>query len=141
MAEGFARCYGSDVMHVTSAGLSPASIVQSLTKKVMLDKNIDIEAQYPKDLSSVDPSRFDMIVNMSGVKLPAKIPIEVREWKVDDPIGRSEEVYVAIRDQIESLVMRLVLELRREAKANEPPPPPKSTPPPGGLSNRMGRRR
>lgn len=123
MAEGFAKKYGTDVMEAGSAGLSPASIVQDLTRKVMEDKNINIDEQFPKDLSSVGVQSFDLIVNMSGVKLPGRIPIEVRDWKVNDPIGRSEEVYVTVRDQIEGLIMQLVLELRREVRRSAPPPP------------------
>lgn len=45
MAEGFARKYGSDVLEAASAGLSPASIVQPLTRKVMEAKNINIDGQ------------------------------------------------------------------------------------------------
>jgi arsenate reductase len=121
MAEGFARKYGSDVMEVGSAGLSPASIVQDLTKKVMEDKNINIDDQFPKDLGSVGVSGYDLIINMSGVKLPGRIPIEVRDWKVNDPIGRSEDVYVTVRDQIEGMVMQLILELRRESRRTAAP--------------------
>lgn len=120
MAEGFARRYGSDVMEPASAGLSPATIVQPLTRKVMEAKNINIDAHQPKGLDSIDVSRFDLIVNMSGVKLPSRLPIEVREWKVDDPIGRDEETYNEIRDVIEMSVMRLILELRRERQREEP---------------------
>jgi arsenate reductase len=114
MAEGFARHYGSDVMEVKSAGLSPASIVQPLTFHVMEQKNIKLDGQAPKDLSSLTIADFDLLVNMSGVKLPSRIPLPVREWKIEDPIGRSEEVYCTVRDQIEDLVMRLILEFRRE---------------------------
>lgn len=116
MAEGFAKKYGADVMEVGSAGLSPAPIVQDLTRKVMEDKNINIDEQFPKDLGSVGVQSYNLIINMSGVKLPGRIPIELRDWKVDDPIGRSEEKYVEVRDQIEQNVMQLVLELRREAR-------------------------
>ncbi len=123
MAEGFARRYGADVLEPSSAGLAPASIVQPLTKTVMEAKNINLDAQYPKDLGSVDVPGFDMIVNMSGRKLPARIPIEVRDWKIEDPIGRSEEIYLKVRDEIEHLVMRLILDLRREARKAEGPPP------------------
>lgn len=87
-------------------------------------KNINIDAQYPKDLGSVELPSFDMIVNMSGRKLPARIPIEVRDWKIEDPIGRPEEVYVKVRDEIEHLVMRLILDLRREARKVEGAPEP-----------------
>jgi arsenate reductase (thioredoxin) len=136
MAEGFARKYGSDVMECDSAGLSPAPIVQPLTKKVMEDKNVNIDAQFPKDLGSAEPSKFNLLINMSGVKLPARIPIEVREWKIEDPIGRSEEFYVTVRDQIEQYVMGLILELRRDQRRAAAPQPTPSRP-----LNRFGRRR
>jgi len=119
MAEGFARAYGSDVMEAASAGLAPAAIVQPLTKEVMLAKNIRLDGQYPKDLASLNPGNFDLIVNMSGTKLPAKPPVEVRDWPIEDPIGRSEEVYLAVRDEIERLVMSLILELRRKDRKPE----------------------
>ena len=133
MAEGFARKYGSDVMEPASAGLSPAAIVQPLTKQVMAEKNISIDDQFPKDLSRVGVGDYDVLVNMSGVKLPGRISLETREWKVDDPIGRSEDVYLRVRDQIEGLVMHLILEFRREARRNSRPEVPRSVP-------RMGRR-
>lgn len=120
MAEGFARKYGSDVMEPASAGLFPAPIVQPLTKKVMEDKNINLDAHFPKSLDAVEVPGFDMIVNMSGTKLPSKMPIEIREWKIEDPIGKTEDVYVNVRDQLEMAVMRLILELRRGDKPAAP---------------------
>jgi arsenate reductase (thioredoxin) len=125
MAEGFAAKYGSDVMHAASAGLAPAQIVQPLTKKVMEAKNINIDHQYPKDLITVEPASFDIIVNMSGRKFPQSGNIDVRHWRVEDPIGKSEEVYIAVRDQIEMQVMHLILELRRNANPPDPPKPNK----------------
>ncbi len=119
MAEGFARKYGSDVMEAASAGLSPAPIIQTLTRKVMEEKNIRLDDHFAKSLDAVNLPSFDLIVNMSGMKLPRKMPIEVREWKVEDPIGKAEEVYMAVRDQIEMAVMRLILEFRRAEKSNE----------------------
>ncbi len=125
MAEGFAAKYGSDVMHAASAGLAPAQIVQPLTKKVMEAKNININHQYPKDLGSIDPAAFDMIVNMSGRKFPAQTSLDIREWRVQDPIGKDEETYIAVRDQIEMQVMHLILELRRSAHPPQPAKPNK----------------
>jgi arsenate reductase len=119
MAEGFARRYGADVMEAASAGLSPAGIIQPLTKKVMEAKNINIDDQHPKSLNSVAVRSFDVIVNMSGTKLPVRVPMEVRNWSIEDPIGRPEEIYIEVRDQIEMQVMLLILELRREAAKSE----------------------
>lgn len=116
MAEGFARRYGADVMQPASAGWAPAPIVQPLTKKVMEAKNINIDDQFPKELENVNLVGFDLIVNMSGNPLPTRLPAEVLEWTVQDPIGKSEELYLAVRDQIEDKVMRLILDLRRSAR-------------------------
>ncbi len=123
IAEGFARKYGSDVIEAASAGFSPASIVQPLTKKVMEAKNINLEEHFPKDLEHVPMSGFDLIVNISGKKLPTKMPMEVRDWAVADPMGKVEEDYVTTRDQIEHLVMRLILELRKSSRPSTGPPP------------------
>lgn len=128
MAEGFAKCYGSDVMQAQSAGLSPAAIIQPLTKKVMEEKNININSLYPKDLTAVDLRTVDLIINMSGRKLPVNAKAEVQDWNVDDPIGKDESVYVAVRDKIEMMVMRLVLELRKEASPGRPVRNPRKTP-------------
>src|SRR5579875_327057 len=113
MAEAFARAYGSDVMEPLSAGLAPAYIIQPLTKQVMEAKNISLEGLYAKDLGAIDLTTVDLIVNMSNRPLPPGIPVEVREWRVEDPIGQDEETFIAVRDQIERLVMGLILDLRR----------------------------
>ena len=116
MAEGFARVYGSDVIEPSSAGLAPAPIIQSLTKKVMEAKNINIDYITPRDVSKIDLTGISLIVNMTGRKLPTPPELEIKDWKIEDPIGKSEEVYVAVRDQIEMQVMYLILELRRKAE-------------------------
>jgi len=123
MAAGFARSYGSDVFEVESAGLAPAMIVSSLTRKVMLEKNIDVGDEFPKGFDMADVPSADMIVNMSGHPLPdgidAGIDAQVETWAVRDPIGESEAVYREVRDQIEQRVMRLILKLRAQ---NTPAP-------------------
>ena len=118
MAAGFARAYGSDVMSVDSAGLAPAMMVASLTRKVMLEKNIDIGEAFPKSLGMAAPGETDVIINMSGEQLAAQTA-RVENWTVRDPIGESEEVYREVRDQIEQRVMRLILNMR----GRKPPAP------------------
>ncbi len=121
MAEGFARAYGADVLEPVSAGLAPASIIQPLTKQVMEAKNISLEEQFAKDLGQIDLQQIDLIVNMSGRPLPSGLPVEVREWRIQDPMGRDEATYIAVRDQIEHLIMGLILDLRREGRPAKRP--------------------
>ena len=96
-------------------------------------KNIRIDEQFPKSLDAIDVPKLDLIVNMSGVKLPARLPVQVREWKVEDPIGKPEEFYITVRYQIEMSVMRLILELRKEELRDE------NTPLQGRVSGRARR--
>jgi arsenate reductase len=120
MAEAFARKYGSDVIDAASAGFSPAPIVQPFTRKVMDEKNISLENHFPKDLEHVPLTGFDLIINISGRKLPTKLPMPVREWEVGDPMSKSEDEYRKVRDQIENLVMSLILDIRRFNRAPRP---------------------
>lgn len=115
MAEGFARRYGQDVMIARSAGLTPASRVMPLTRKVMEEKNIDLEDAYPKPIADHGSEPFDLVVNISGIPLPV-VQAPVREWTVKDPMGGREEAYRRAAGQIERLVMDLILELRRLRK-------------------------
>ena len=112
MAEGFANAYGTDVMQPESAGLQAAMRVPDETVRAMAEKNIDISAHFPKPLLNSTRDDFDIVVNLSGYPIP--IHPQARVWKVNDPIGGTVEQYRAVRDQIEQLVMKLILELRRD---------------------------
>lgn len=116
MAEAFARSYGSDVMVVRSAGLTPTTSLAPFTRKVMAEKNIDLGDAYPKSITDVDVEQFDLVVNLSGAPLPPAIRVNVREWKVRDPMGGKEDRYRETANEIEMLVMRLILELRNVRK-------------------------
>jgi arsenate reductase len=113
MAEGFTRHYGSDVMIAASAGLAPAFMVAQDTVRAMDEKNIDIRNQFPKSLKQLGRAQFDLLVNMSGFDLPSEIDTPVRNWDVRDPVAKDYETHCQIRDEIETRVMGLILELRR----------------------------
>jgi len=114
MAEGFARTYGKDVIEPHSAGFFPANIVSALTLKTMAEKNISMDLAFPKPIEAAMASGpFQAIVNMSGQKLPAGLQApKTEDWNIRDPIGENEEVFRAVANQIEHLVMRLILQLR-----------------------------
>ena len=111
MAEAFARAYGSDVLWVQSAGLSPASIVAPLTKQMLEERSLRFDDQFPKPLDVLQREKFDLLVNMSGH--PVNFPSTERvDWNVKDPIGQTVETYRTVAKQIEELVMRLILDER-----------------------------
>ncbi len=113
MAEGFARTYGSDVMVAASVGLMPAYAVARHTIRAMDEKNIDLRDHFPKALRHLGRADFDLVVNMSGFFLPPEFKEwRVVDWEVADPVQMEYEEHCEIRDMIESLVMKLVMELR-----------------------------
>jgi len=124
MAEGFARHFGDDVLIAASAGVSPASLVQPMTKRVMKDRGIDIGDIYPKSVYEVHGGPFQIIVNISGFPLPPGFgPApggSVLEWRVHDPIGETEVVYKQVAEQLSGLVMQLVLKLRGSGPSATP---------------------
>ena len=116
MAEAFARAYGNDVLEPSSAGLSPAIEVDRNTRRVMTERNLSLDAQFPKPLEAALTPPPTLIINMSGSPLPhfaAGIPLET--WRVRDPIGEAEPVHREVRDLVESLVMNLILRLRQSS--------------------------
>ena len=120
MAEGFARHYGDDVILPASAGLAPAFMIAQDTVRAMDEKNIDIRDQFPKSLKQLERARFDIVVNMSGYDLPPEMDAPERLWAVRDPIAEDYENHCKIRDEIETRVMALILELRRVAGSAPP---------------------
>lgn len=116
MAEGFAKHYGSDVMRASSAGLSPVETVIPETVMIMNEVGIDISGHVPMWYQPLAVARYDIVVNMSGYRLPGKPPKELIEWKVNDPYQQSPAVYRKVRALIEQNVMQLVLRLRREQR-------------------------
>ena len=111
MAEAFARAYGSDIMWARSAGVSPSTIIQPLTRQVLGERNLSVDDHFPKGMEIVRDEPFDLVVNMSGFPLAIPAP-RVVAWEVPDPIGQEEAIYREVAALIESLVMRLILELR-----------------------------
>jgi len=133
MAEGFARAYGSDVMEAQSAGLGPAVEISPLTIETMKEKNVDMSGAFPKGVDAVDRSGLNLIVNISGQRLPVR-DVPVMDWDVRDPIGRDEKVFRSVRDEIERRVMELILQMRAQLN----PRPAGGAGPRSGFDSRRG---
>lgn len=116
MAEAFARAYGGDVLVASSAGLFPARALPPDTLRAMKEKDLDLSGHVPKSVVDLDGAQFDLILNMSGFPLPPIGGAAVREWEVPDPIVMDYKGHRAVRDQIETLVMDLIQELRQQEK-------------------------
>lgn len=113
MAEGFANCYGSDVLVAESYGLAPVPHVPRNGIVAMREKNIDISAHVSRRYDPAGAAEADIVVNMSDYGLPGPRPRKLIEWKIVDPFGQPIEAFRTTRDTLEQEVMRLILQLRR----------------------------
>ncbi len=116
MAEGFANCYGSDVLVAESRGLAPVPHVPSVGIAAMLEKNIDISKHISRRYDPATGAAADIVVNMSDYPLPGAQPKVLITWKVGDPYRQPMAVFQKSRDLIETQVMELILDLRRKNK-------------------------
>ena len=113
MAEGLANHYGSDVLIATSSGLSPVEAIVPETVEIMRDINIDVSRHVPSWYQPQEASQYDVVVNISGMRLPGKQPRKLLEWPVEDPYRKPKDVYEKVRGDLENRVMQLILQLRR----------------------------
>ncbi len=113
MAEGFANCYGSDVLRAESYGLAPVPHVPRTGILAMKEKNIDISNHFSRRYDPVKGRLADVVINMSDYPLPGVQPANLLEWKIVDPYGQSIEAFRKTRDVLEQKVMSLILQLRR----------------------------
>ena len=121
MAEGFAKHLGGDVVEAQSAGMMPLGSVPAQTRKVMLEREMAIDDQYPKGVEVFRNTEFDLVINMSGILLPKGLKEKERRWTVADPYGRSDGGYRQVRDELEKLVVELLQQVR-DAKGEVPAP-------------------
>jgi protein-tyrosine-phosphatase len=82
----------------------------------MEEKNIDLRDHFPKSLRQVGKAEFDLVVNMAGFFLPKDFKGRIVDWEVADPVFMDYEDNCKVRDRIETLVMKLVMELRAPAR-------------------------
>lgn len=113
MAEGFANCYGSDVLRAESFGLAPVPRVPREGILAMSEKNIDISKHISRRYDPVEGMLADIVVNMSDYRLPGPTPKKLIEWKIVDPYGKPIAAFRKTRDTLEQMVMTLILGLRR----------------------------
>lgn len=114
MAEGFAKALGKDKVIVTSSGLE-ASQVDPIVIQVMSEVEIDVSQQISKPLSDFKPEEYDAVISLCGcgVNLPKEwVSREVFEdWQLDDPEGRSIDVFRRVRDEVKDRVVALLKSL------------------------------
>ncbi len=120
IAEALARHVAADVIEPSSAGISPLGRIVDPTRKILLERGVNLGEQFSKGLREASADAADLVVNMTGIPGCSLFPNRpVVDWDVDDPYGEEMGIYRRIRDEIEERLAVLAAELRANTQKRD----------------------
>jgi arsenate reductase len=112
MAAGWLRHLSGDAVEVRSAGSLPGNRVNPAAVEAMAEVGIDISDRQPTVLTTDAVEASDVVITMGcGDACPVFPGKRYLDWDLEDPAGKGVESVRPIRDEIETLVRRLLTEL------------------------------
>jgi arsenate reductase len=112
MAAGWLRHLSGDAVEVRSAGSLPGDRVNPAAVQAMAEVGIDISDRQPTVLTTDAVEASDVVITMGcGDACPVFPGKRYLDWDLEDPAGKGVESVRPIRDEIETLVRRLLMEL------------------------------
>jgi arsenate reductase len=114
MAAGFARALAPPGIKVLSGGTDPAKAGNPTVVAVMKERGIDLSGALPHKLTYDEAMSADYFITMGcspDEACPAGFRGDTRDWKLEDPKGKSIEQVRGIRDDIERRVKALLAEI------------------------------
>jgi arsenate reductase len=112
MAEAFARIHGGADVEAFSAGSRPSGKINPKAVAAMQERGYDLTTQTSKGLDQFNGQDFDVAVTMGcGDECPMVHAKRREEWQIPDPKEMSPEQFRLVREEIESKVKELLLQL------------------------------
>jgi protein-tyrosine-phosphatase len=115
MAEAFFNKLSRGRASATSAGTRPASQIDPTVIEAMLEVNIDISKQMPKQLTIEIMEKADLVITM-GCNVEETCPagfMPTVDWNLNDPQGKALEEVRQIRDEIRTKVEELIRQIQQ----------------------------
>lgn len=92
-----------------SAGTHPAERVHPEVVEIMKEAGIDLSHAKPQKLTLELAQKAHLLVTMGcGDECPFVPDLEIRDWPLEDPRGKSKDRVRAIRDEVRDRVKELV---------------------------------
>lgn len=112
LAAGIMRQLAGDRVVVRTAGSAPASDVRASIVRALDEIGVPLGSEFPKPLTDEVVRASDVVVTMGcGDACPIYPGRRYLDWELDDPVGKSDLIVRAIRDDIDERVRRLLAEL------------------------------
>ena len=96
---------------IVTGGTLPADHVHEEVVDAMADLDIDLSDRTPREVSDEELESCDVVATMGCSTLSLDTGVDVRDWGLADPDGRSPDEVAAIRDEVERRVVALFDEL------------------------------
>ena len=116
MAEAFFNHMAEGKAQASSAGTQPADKVNPLLVEAIKEVGMDISGTKPKMLTMDMVEKAERMITMGcGAEAEANCPasfIEIEDWVLEDPEGKSLKAIRNIRDDIKTRVADLVNSLQ-----------------------------
>ena len=101
---------------IVTGGTRPADHVHDEVVDTMADLDIDLSDRTPREVDDAELESCDVVATMGCSTLSLDTGVDVRDWDLDDPDGRSPDEVAAIRDEVERRVVALFDELEDGAR-------------------------
>jgi protein-tyrosine-phosphatase len=101
---------------IVTGGTLPADHVHDEVVDAMADVGVDLSDRTPREVSDEELSACDVVATMGCSTLSLDTDVDVRDWDLTDPDGRSPDEVAEIRDEVERRVVALFDELEDGAR-------------------------
>ena len=115
MGAGWLRHLAGDRTRVLSAGSSPSETVNPIAVEAMAEVGVDISSNRPQLWTEAMVRDVDVVVSMGcGDECPVHSGTQRLDWQLEDPAGQGMEMVRGVRDEIRTLVEKLLEDLLDE---------------------------
>ena len=112
---GWLRHLAGDRIRVLSAGSSPSETVNPTAVEAMAEVGVDISSNRPQLWTEAMVRDVDVVVSMGcGDECPVYPGTQRLDWQLEDPAGQGMEMVRGVRDEIRTLVEKLLEDLLDE---------------------------
>ncbi|WP_435362970.1 low molecular weight phosphatase family protein [Haloarchaeobius sp. DYHT-AS-18] len=98
--------------NIVTGGTLPADHVHDEVVDSMRELGIDLSDRTPREVSDEELASCDVVATMGCSTLSLDTEVDVRDWDLTDPDGKSPNEVAEIRDEIERRVTALFDEIQ-----------------------------
>jgi protein-tyrosine-phosphatase len=101
-------------VEILTGGTHPADEVHDVVVEAMAELDIDLSDRTPQEVSTAELDTCDIVATMGCSTLSLDTSVDVRDWDLPDPDGKSMEEVREIRAEIRERVSDVFDEIEAE---------------------------